>query len=62
MPPFAFEGKSPTVHPDAWVAPTATLVGDVTVEADASVWYGVVIRADFGAVVVRAAPTCRTTR
>jgi carbonic anhydrase/acetyltransferase-like protein (isoleucine patch superfamily) len=54
MPLFAFEGKSPVIHPGAWIAPTATLVGDVTVEADASVWYGVVIRADFGAVVVRA--------
>lgn len=54
MPLFSFEGKSPNVHPDAWIAPTATLVGDVTVEANASVWYGVVIRADFGAIVIRA--------
>ncbi|HEX6353403.1 gamma carbonic anhydrase family protein [Actinophytocola sp.] len=53
MPLFSFEGKTPTVHPDAWIAPTATLIGDVTVEANASVWYGVVIRADFGAVVIR---------
>ena len=50
MPMFAFEGTSPTVHPDAWIAPTATLVGDVVVEANASVWYGVVIRGDFGRV------------
>ena len=54
MPLFAFEGKRPTVHPDAWIAPTATLVGDVTVEAGASVWYGVVLRADYGAIIVRA--------
>jgi len=54
MPLFSFEGKSPSVHPDAWIAPTATLIGDVTVEAEASVWYGVVIRADFGAIVIRA--------
>jgi len=54
MPLFAFEGKSPTIHPDAWIAPTATLVGDVLVEAGASVWYGVVLRADFGAIVIRA--------
>lgn len=53
MPLFSFEGKTPTVHPDAWIAPTATLVGDVTVEANASVWYGVVIRADFGTIVIR---------
>jgi carbonic anhydrase/acetyltransferase-like protein (isoleucine patch superfamily) len=42
------------VHPSAWIAPTATLVGDVTVEADASVWYGVVLRADFGPIVIGA--------
>lgn len=53
MPLYEFEGKRPQVHPDAFVAPTATLVGDVTVEKDASVWYGVVIRADICAVVVR---------
>jgi len=54
MPLYSFEGKSPTVHQDAWIAPTATLIGDVIVEADASVWYGVVIRADFGQVIIRA--------
>lgn len=43
---FEFEGKRPTVHPEAFVAPTATLIGDVTVEKGASVWYGVVLRAD----------------
>ena len=54
MPLFSFEGVSPTVHPDAWIAPTATLIGDVTVEEGASVWYGAVIRADFGRIVIRA--------
>ncbi|HEX3786878.1 MAG TPA: gamma carbonic anhydrase family protein [Pseudonocardiaceae bacterium] len=54
MPLFSFEGASPKVHPSAWIAPTATLIGDVTVEADASVWYGVVLRADFGPVAIRA--------
>ena len=54
MPMFSFEGRFPTVHPTAWIAPTATLVGDVTVEAGASVWYGAVLRADFGPIVVRA--------
>lgn len=53
MPLYAFEGKEPKVHPSAFVAPTATLVGDVTVEADASVWYGAVLRGDYAPVVVR---------
>ncbi len=53
MPLFAFEGREPAVSPDAWIAPTATLVGDVHVEAGASVWYGAVLRADFSPIVVR---------
>ena len=54
MPLFSFEGKRPTVHPDAFVAPTASLVGDVVVEEGASVWYGAVVRADYARVVIRA--------
>lgn len=54
MPLYSFEGLTPQVHPAAFLAPTATLVGDVIVEEGASIWYGVVIRADFAPVVVRA--------
>ena len=54
MPLFSFEGRSPQVHPEAWVAPTATLIGDVVVEERASVWYGCVLRGDTGPIVVRA--------
>ncbi|MFA1551573.1 gamma carbonic anhydrase family protein [Actinomadura chokoriensis] len=51
---YSFEGKTPIVHPDAFVAPTATLVGEVIVEAGASVWYNAVLRGDFAPVIVRA--------
>lgn len=50
---FAFEDTAPVVDPAAWIAPTATLIGDVRVEAEASVWYGAVLRADFGPIVIR---------
>lgn len=50
---FEFEGRRPVVAPDAFVAPTATLIGEVTVEAGASVWYGAVLRGDCGPIVVR---------
>jgi carbonic anhydrase/acetyltransferase-like protein (isoleucine patch superfamily) len=50
---YEFEGRRPTVHPEAFVAPTATLIGDVTVEKGASVWYGAVLRADICAIIVR---------
>src|ERR1700760_5014419 len=53
MPLYTFEGRSPTVNPGAFVAPTATLVGDVHVEAGASVWFSAVLRADFAPIIVR---------
>ena len=53
VPLFSFEGREPEVSPAAWIAPTATLVGDVRVEAEASIWYGAVLRADFGPIIVR---------
>src|SRR6202047_4674915 len=54
MPLFEFEGTSPKVHPEAFIAPTAVLIGDVTVEAGASVWFNAVLRADYAPVVIRA--------
>jgi carbonic anhydrase/acetyltransferase-like protein (isoleucine patch superfamily) len=50
---FEFEGKRPVIADDAFVAPTATLIGDVTVESGASVWYGAVLRGDEGPIVIR---------
>ena len=43
---FELGGRRPKVHPDAYIAPTAVLIGDVEVEAGASVWFGAVLRAD----------------
>jgi carbonic anhydrase/acetyltransferase-like protein (isoleucine patch superfamily) len=43
---FELRGRRPKVHPDAYIAPTAVLIGDVEVEAGASVWFGAVLRAD----------------
>jgi len=53
MPLFSFEGRLPRVDATAFVAPTATLIGDVTIEAGASVWFNTVLRADYGPVIVR---------
>jgi carbonic anhydrase/acetyltransferase-like protein (isoleucine patch superfamily) len=43
---YALDGIAPEVHPDAWVAPDATLIGRVVLEAGASVWFGAVLRGD----------------
>jgi len=53
MPFFSFEGKSPRVHPTAFIAPTAAIIGDVTIEENASVWYNAVVRADFSPIMIR---------
>jgi carbonic anhydrase/acetyltransferase-like protein (isoleucine patch superfamily) len=48
----SFRGKEPQIHPTAFIAPTAVLIGDVLVEENASVWYGAVLRGDMGAIRV----------
>ena len=40
------------MHPDAYIAPTAVLIGDVEVGAGASVWFGAVLRGDEAAIKV----------
>jgi carbonic anhydrase/acetyltransferase-like protein (isoleucine patch superfamily) len=50
MPIRSFEGTEPELHPDAYVDETAVVIGDVTVEADASVWPNVVLRGDHGGI------------
>jgi carbonic anhydrase/acetyltransferase-like protein (isoleucine patch superfamily) len=47
-----FEGRTPRVADDAFVAPTAVLIGDVTISEGASVWFGAVLRGDASAIVI----------
>ena len=54
MPLYAYKGRSPQVHPTAFVAPTAVLIGDVTVGEQASVWFGTVLRADMDRIEIGA--------
>lgn len=46
--------RTPKLHPESWVAPSAIVVGDVTLEERASVWYGATLRSEFEPVVVGA--------
>ncbi|WP_240136278.1 gamma carbonic anhydrase family protein [Streptomyces sp. MUM 178J] len=48
----AVGGKTPRISPDAFTAPTSVVVGEVTMEAGASVWYHTVLRADCGPIVL----------
>lgn len=49
-----FDGRSPDIDPDAWVAPNASLIGKVTVAADASIWFGAVARGDIDEISIGA--------
>lgn len=46
MPIIPFNGKAPVIHPTAWVAPTAAVIGDVEIGPESSVWFGAVLRGD----------------
>jgi carbonic anhydrase/acetyltransferase-like protein (isoleucine patch superfamily) len=54
MPLYEIAGQRPFIAEDAWVAPSADLIGDVHLAALASVWFGAVIRADNTAITVGA--------
>ncbi len=43
---YALDGQNPDIHPDAWVAPGAHIMGRVRIGAGASVWFGAVLRGD----------------
>ncbi|WRZ87639.1 gamma carbonic anhydrase family protein [Streptomyces sp. NBC_01007] len=47
-------GKAPKIDPEAFTAPTSVVVGEVTLHARANLWYGAVLRADCGPIVVGA--------
>lgn len=52
----SIDGHAPAVHPDAWIAPNALLIGRITVDRGASIWYGTVLRADDDEIVI--GPDC----
>jgi carbonic anhydrase/acetyltransferase-like protein (isoleucine patch superfamily) len=44
--------KGPSIHSSAWVVPGATVLGDVILEEESSVWYGAVLRGDINRIVI----------
>ena len=45
-----YRGKTPRIHPSAFIAPTAVLIGDVEVGEESSIWFGAVLRGDNGPI------------
>ena len=46
MPLFRLGDKAPQLAPDAWLAPNATLIGDVRLGSKASIWWNATLRGD----------------
>ena len=44
--------KHPQIASDAFIAPTATIIGDVTIASGANIWYGSVIRGDLAPITI----------
>jgi carbonic anhydrase/acetyltransferase-like protein (isoleucine patch superfamily) len=49
---YEISGVAPSVDSSAYVAETATVIGKVAIEADASIWFGAVIRGDNEAITI----------
>jgi len=54
MPLYEIDGKAPQLGTDAWVAPDASLIGDVRLGVEASFWFGAVARGDNTTIAVGA--------
>lgn len=61
---YPFDGRSPSVAASAYIAPTAALIGDVTVGEGSSIWFHCVLRGDTNFIRIGArtnvqmAPSC----
>jgi len=49
---YALDGVEVDAHPESWIAENASVIGNVRIERDASVWFGVTIRGDNDLIVV----------
>ena len=49
---YRFKKKTPHISPSAYLAPGATLIGDVTLAENTSVWFNCVLRGDCNAIIV----------
>ena len=43
---YALDGSAPQIHPEAWVAETAVLIGRVVLGPQANIWFSAVLRGD----------------
>lgn len=51
---LSFRGTTPRIAEDVFIAPTAVIIGDVTIGSGASIWYGTVLRGDVEPIIIGA--------
>lgn len=44
--------KIPNIHEDVFIAPNSVIIGDVTIDKGANIWFGVILRADWGSIKI----------
>lgn len=49
---YPFRGQWPVIDKDAFVADTATIIGNVTIKKDANIWPGAVLRGDYDKIII----------
>ncbi|MDQ0338192.1 carbonic anhydrase/acetyltransferase-like protein (isoleucine patch superfamily) [Caldalkalibacillus uzonensis] len=49
---YSFKGKTPQLHPSAYIAPGAKLIGDITVGEDSTIWFNAVLRGDNAPIII----------
>ena len=54
MPLYQLGDRVPNIHPNAYVAPEAVIIGSVTVGSESSIWPGAVLRGDHGEITIGA--------
>jgi phenylacetic acid degradation protein len=55
MPIYEFDGRVPAISTAAYIAPSAIVIGDVTIGPDCYIGHGAILRGDYGTIVIGAA-------
>jgi carbonic anhydrase/acetyltransferase-like protein (isoleucine patch superfamily) len=52
MPLYSFDGKKPQIGKNCFIAPNATIIGDVIIGDNCSIWFGTVVRGDVNSITI----------
>jgi carbonic anhydrase/acetyltransferase-like protein (isoleucine patch superfamily) len=52
MPIYSLGDMVPEIHPSVWIAPSADIIGDVTIGEGSTIWFGAVLRGDQAPIII----------